>query len=403
MENCTIYSHYLNFDKIVELAKSNNPKAKIEFTESGEHKQLTILEKGGLFSKDKVLRISYRQRLNPSYQLQKVECPLTQNLAGMCQFIQSLPASNEQIKQLLIHKVTTLNCEIGIVAEPKLTPSFVSLLSNVAKALDAILFVPPGNAISRSDTQHFLDADLNLILDTKGHSEVDQISIKVESKYKDQPHHEYTDAQLNRKEASENILKEHGVKINYNLPCSPDVSSITLRNEKEVVERVYALVILAARGEGVPIENLNKAITDKGIIGFSPKEKFIIDKGELDDNEKAYATWRYESLTVLLWALGYLPELSFPSTICDVQQIVGTIIQPSREDFESKSKLRSTGEILNMLDQIYRMNWACVDARINNAQPSGNIHPGIVYERHYALNWLTNYQDQDWDDVSTDT
>ncbi|MGO7286211.1 DUF4272 domain-containing protein, partial [Rhizobium ruizarguesonis] len=24
-------------------------------------------------------------------------------------------------------------------------------------------------------------------------------------------------------------------------------------------------------------------------------------------------------------------------------------------------------------------------------------------ERHYALNWLTGYMDQDWDDISTDT
>jgi hypothetical protein len=27
----------------------------------------------------------------------------------------------------------------------------------------------------------------------------------------------------------------------------------------------------------------------------------------------------------------------------------------------------------------------------------------VVYERHYALNWLTGYMDQDWDDISTDT
>ena len=179
MENCTVYSHYLEFDKVTELAKSRNPKTKIELKDSGEHKQLIILEKGGLFSKDKLLRISYRQRLNPSYQLQRVECPLTQNLAGMCQYIQSLPTSSEQIKQLLIHKVTTLNCEMGIVAEPKLIPSFVSIIADIAKALDAILFVPPGIAISQSDTQHFLDADFNLIIDTKGDSAVDQLSIKV--------------------------------------------------------------------------------------------------------------------------------------------------------------------------------------------------------------------------------
>jgi hypothetical protein len=31
------------------------------------------------------------------------------------------------------------------------------------------------------------------------------------------------------------------------------------------------------------------------------------------------------------------------------------------------------------------------------------LHPSIVYERHYALNWLIQYLDQDWDNVQTNT
>ena len=34
--------------------------------------------------------------------------------------------------------------------------------------------------------------------------------------------------------------------------------------------------------------------------------------------------------------------------------------------------------------------------------PSG-LDPGVVQERHQALNWLIGYMDQHWDDVSTDT
>jgi hypothetical protein len=49
------------------------------------------------------------------------------------------------------------------------------------------------------------------------------------------------------------------------------------------------------------------------------------------------------------------------------------------------------------------MHWACVDARIKGQEVAGGIHPGIVYERHYCLNWLTRYQDQEWDDVQTNT
>ncbi len=79
------------------------------------------------------------------------------------------------------------------------------------------------------------------------------------------------------------------------------------------------------------------------------------------------------------------------------------ILKNSREDFTSEAKLRSTEAILDQLDLVYRMNWACVDARIKGEEPGGNLMPGVVYERHYALNWLINYQNQDWDYISTDT
>jgi len=123
----------------------------------------------------------------------------------------------------------------------------------------------------------------------------------------------------------------------------------------------------------------------------------------LNDQDRAYATWRYESLYTMLWALGKMEELKFPSEICDVQTIVGKIFQPSREEFENTVNLRNKEEILNELDKTYRMNWACVDARIKGQEVSGNINPSVVYERHYSLNWLTNYQNQDWDNVQTNT
>ncbi len=70
-------------------------------------------------------------------------------------------------------------------------------------------------------------------------------------------------------------------------------------------------------------------------------------------------------------------------------------------------ELRNNGltykEISDELDSIYRMNWACVDARINGQQVSGDINSSVIYERHYSLNWLTSHQNEDWDDVQTNT
>jgi hypothetical protein len=71
--------------------------------------------------------------------------------------------------------------------------------------------------------------------------------------------------------------------------------------------------------------------------------------------------------------------------------------------FVADATLRPVAEVLDEADLIYRYDWAVVDARINNKPVPLGVDPGVVQERHYALNWLIGYMDQDWDDVSTDT
>jgi len=58
---------------------------------------------------------------------------------------------------------------------------------------------------------------------------------------------------------------------------------------------------------------------------------------------------------------------------------------------------------LNEAELIYRYHWAVVDARDNGNVTPSEIDSNVVLERHYTLNWLIGYMDQQWDDVSTDT
>ena len=74
-----------------------------------------------------------------------------------------------------------------------------------------------------------------------------------------------------------------------------------------------------------------------------------------------------------------------------------------KEQFISSAKLRTPSEILDQADLIYRYHWAVVDARVNGKEPPAKLDPSVVMERHYALNWLIGYMNQEWDDVSTDT
>lgn len=403
MQNCSFYSHYPDFEKIEKTVRYHLPKAKIEITGQGLKKSLKATLKGGLFGKTQTLELNLRQRQNPSYTLEKVECELTRQLSGMVNFVNNLPAQNPGIQQKFIHKIMSVNCEVGVIATPSFSPAFAKLLQHLVGTLDGFVFAQPDLPFSRSGYQHFLDQELRLILDTAGNSEVADVNVSVEAKYHDPPASAATDAQLKRKAASEAFLTARNIKINTHLPCVPDEANVTLRSQNDVVARAYALMMVAVKGEGLEQEHLERAIREKQITGFSPEENRLIQAAELTQQERVSATWRYESLYVILWALGIFEDLKYPDAICDVPAVSGALYTPSREEFEQSAKLRTPTEILDELDKTYRMNWACVDARIKGQQPGGGLEPGVVYERHYALNWVTCFMNQDWDDVETRT
>ncbi len=403
MENCTVYSHKVDFDKVVQIVKTHVTKADIEVQDGGKQKSLKASIKGGFFGKTKTLSINYRERLHPSYKLDKVECGLTQNLAGMVNFIQSLPANNETVRSAFLHKVMAANVEMPFIVEPSFTDEFVAVLRQISKELETFIFTNPNSLFSRSQQQHFVDENFGLILDTTGQCDIDTLNVQVDAKYHDPSPASFTEAQIARKNKSDQYLASKGIKVNKNLPCMPDASNTHLRSKMEMLDRAYSLLIIAAYGEGVPRENLERPIHDKGIRGFSPRESQLLATNPIPEDQKAYATWRYESLYTILWALGLEAELKYPNEICDVQGIVGKVLQSTREELEQQITMRHVDEVLDMLDQVYRMNWACVDARIKGAEVGGGIHPSIIYERHYALNWITQYMDQDWDSVQTNT
>jgi hypothetical protein len=77
----------------------------------------------------------------------------------------------------LLHKIATLNCEFSIIVEPSFTEDIVDVIKQLCISMDAIAFAQPHTEISKSDTQHFLDKNLNLILDTTGNCEIDDLKV----------------------------------------------------------------------------------------------------------------------------------------------------------------------------------------------------------------------------------
>ncbi|MCI5057476.1 MAG: DUF4272 domain-containing protein [Flavobacteriales bacterium] len=163
------------------------------------------------------------------------------------------------------------------------------------------------------------------------------------------------------------------------------------------------LCYLGVTSEGLEKERLDKFANKYQIEDqFTPKEIAFRDAETPEQQQIVDANWRYESLHVLLWALGLIDDLVFPDAICNVASDVGLIVGKNKEEL-LQAKLRSKKEILDQADLIYRIRWACVDARINSKSIPANIDNSVAYERHYCLNWLINYGGLEWDDISTDT
>ena len=207
-----------------------------------------------------------------------------------------------------------------------------------------------------------------------------------------------------RKDRSIAILKAEKVPFIEHLPLIETEAESTRRTTEQVATRAMALCIVAVKGEGLEQEIIDKLIEEyKLASAFTPKETEFINNPNATQHERVQFAWRYECYWVMLWALGYIDELERPDKICDVKLAVSFLRENGRDGFLEKANLRSQGEILDAADLIYRYHWAVVDARVNNRDAPAGLDGGIVMERHYALNWLMGYMDQEWDDISTDT
>lgn len=206
-----------------------------------------------------------------------------------------------------------------------------------------------------------------------------------------------------RKAWSEDVLEAEGVPINRNLPMIESEAQITLRTPGEIAHRLRALSIIAARGGGLPEAQARQFIAERGIgPHLTPAERAFLDMPQPSDHDMMQFSWRNEAAWVLFWALGHVDgQLGPPRDMCDVDAMTDVVI--NTRDLERRPP-QSANNVLNEADLTYRYHWAVRQAGIDGRPPPAGLHPGVVMERHHALNWLIGYGDRaEWDEVGTDT
>jgi Domain of unknown function (DUF4272) len=406
MENCTLYTHEIDMEKVLTRMRAHFGEKAVKVTGPDQHwEQLTITSGKKLLRKGNTLTISYRQRAIPGYQLVRNDDPVTVNLLGMYAFVQQLPADNPALQELLLAKVATLNTEVVILAEPSFNGDLRAAIMELAHELDGIFFCE-NNFIFKTDVQGFWDKTGALLLDVNGHSTATNLTVNIQSVYFDSQEPP-SNAATNRKQQNIQRLQEMNVKTAATLPVIVDETAVTLRSAAAVAERVAILAAVNTvafgylEGPAVISYLQQHQLWDKTT---DAEKAFLADPQE---EQKTKETWKCEDIWVLLWALKKVPSLGEMDALCNLDMVPEEAFPfrgPASDPaifLAAATELRSATEILDANDLYYRAHWACVDARIKGEEEP--LHPGTVYERHYALNWLINYRNQPWDDVTCDT
>ncbi len=212
-----------------------------------------------------------------------------------------------------------------------------------------------------------------------------------------------TEESIARKERSIAILKAEGIPFIKHLPViETEVQSIR-RSKEEILKRAIALMIVGFKGD---IQDHDLTVSMVEALGadayFTPEELAFVHNPAPTEHDSIQLSWRSEGALVMLWAAGLIDDLGRPDKVADVLQIDRLVGDVGFEELMRKAKPRSQAEILDAADLIYRYHWAIVQARLDSEEIE-TLDADVVFERHYALNWLIGYMGQDWDDISTDT
>ena len=211
-----------------------------------------------------------------------------------------------------------------------------------------------------------------------------------------------------RKIKTEHYLKGIDIPINPLLPVIEEESEVQIRNSKEIIERILVLTYLGVFADsptkGDKDEVINFLKTERLWDAVSEYEKTLFSKKKLTEKDTINISWKTECIYILLWTIQKIENIGLPIEQCNNEQIFEILpeyLEPTK-DFFSTAIVRTKQEILDKSDLIYRLHWAVRQAESEDEKIPANLDTGILKEWHYAINWLT-YYDDNWDEILTDT
>lgn len=326
---------------------------------------------------------------------------------GMAGFFSKAPISNEDVKKAAVQQIMLFNCVVGIeftvTDDNNRTEYLVAAVYLLAVRLKGFVLHP---------NMYLYSGDRRLLISADGKTDYDKFAPQADSSIfeKDIPEEQ---ADIDRKNRSIEKCKAMGIPYIEHLKAAVYEAECVIPSEEAVVRRLACVFAAAVCSESCSYEPEKAEVMCKDMLEELDK-RYAVSRW-FSDEEREYVNnplkfpdlhpkfgWRYEDCAVLLWALG-LWELGEPTKICDAGELGKILWNNDFDSLTEKAELKSKTEILDMQDLILRYDWACVDARIKNREMTV-VDGEIVFEWHYALNWLVRADGaEDWDSVRTHT
>lgn len=330
-----------------------------------------------------------------------------QQAVGMRNFFSNAPLENKAVKEAALMQIGMFNCIVGIefIATPdeNRTNAIVACVYRLASQLTGFVLYP---------NMYLFQGDGRLLISIDGKTDLTEFHPVADARILDSEQPE-TETDIARKQRSIAICRQKGLPVLEHLRSFVSDARCVIP-EKEIILRravcIFATGICSEvfrEGGSRDIEHFSQMINSlekqySFKSALSPKERDYLENPQRHDRDHLLYDWRYEDCAVLLWALGLL-EIGEPDHVCDVPGIAKLIWNNDFASLSAASALRTKEEILSLQDLLLRYDWACVDARIKGGRVE-LLEPSVVYEWHYALNWLTGAGGiTQWDDVRPDT
>lgn len=204
-----------------------------------------------------------------------------------------------------------------------------------------------------------------------------------------------------RKEQTENLLAERDIPVFDYLPVIEEELNVQLKTAREIAERILVLAYMNCIVYDPSLKNsIVEFLINEDFWGkISAEEKELLHKPVMTEDDLAKIASRGECIWFLLWTINKADILEFPFKEIEVNEIFASLppFMKSTADFINGVSIKPMPEIMDQADLIFRLYWA-VSQTPEESLHNLKLHPRVVYERYFAVNWVVGFR-KSWDDT----